>query len=47
MPEIASEDLARYDAACVTAEPWRIMFISGMGFLADAYDLFIIGVGCI
>jgi MFS family permease len=23
---------------------WKIMFISGMGFFTDAYDLFIIGV---
>src|SRR5579875_2535943 len=24
--------------------PWRILFITGMGFFADAYDLFVIGV---
>jgi hypothetical protein len=23
---------------------WKVMFISGMGFFTDAYDLFIIGV---
>jgi len=23
---------------------WKIIFISGMGFFTDAYDLFIIGV---
>lgn len=28
----------------ITPEQWKIMFISGMGFFTDAYDLFIIGV---
>lgn len=28
----------------VSKEHWKIMFISGMGFFTDAYDLFIIGV---
>jgi MFS family permease len=36
--------LARMDASEVTALHWKIMFISGMGFFTDAYDLFIIGV---
>ncbi|HEX2939523.1 MAG TPA: MFS transporter [Rhodopila sp.] len=44
MSDITTDDLARYDAAGVTREHWKIMFISGMGFFTDAYDLFIIGV---
>ena len=36
--------LARFDDCKVTALHWKIMFISGMGFFTDAYDLFIIGV---
>jgi PHS family inorganic phosphate transporter-like MFS transporter len=28
----------------ISPEHWKIMFISGMGFFTDAYDLFIIGV---
>ena len=32
------------DNAGVSKEHWKIMFISGMGFFTDAYDLFIIGV---
>jgi PHS family inorganic phosphate transporter-like MFS transporter len=32
------------DASEVTPLHWKIMFISGMGFFTDAYDLFIIGV---
>jgi MFS family permease len=32
------------DDAQVSHEHWKIMFISGMGFFTDAYDLFIIGV---
>jgi MFS family permease len=44
MSDLTHDDLARYDASGVTAEHWKIMIISGMGFLTDAYDLFIIGV---
>ena len=32
------------DEAKTTSLHWKIMFISGMGFFTDAYDLFIIGV---
>lgn len=32
------------DEAEVSKEHWKIMFISGMGFFTDAYDLFIIGI---
>jgi hypothetical protein len=31
--------LARLDASHVTRQHWKIMFISGMGFFTDAYDL--------
>ncbi len=41
----ASPDLlARMDEAAISRFHWKIMFISGMGFFTDAYDLFIIGV---
>jgi MFS transporter, PHS family, inorganic phosphate transporter len=40
----ASDLLARLDESTVTRQHWKIMFISGMGFFTDAYDLFIIGV---
>jgi PHS family inorganic phosphate transporter-like MFS transporter len=36
--------LARMDDSRITRQHWKIMFISGMGFFTDAYDLFIIGV---
>ena len=36
--------LARMDDSGITRQHWKIMFISGMGFFTDAYDLFIIGV---
>lgn len=37
-------DFQQQDEAGVSPEHWKIMFISGMGFFTDAYDLFIIGV---
>jgi PHS family inorganic phosphate transporter-like MFS transporter len=36
--------LARLDESKITRLHWKIMFISGMGFFTDAYDLFIIGM---
>jgi PHS family inorganic phosphate transporter-like MFS transporter len=36
--------LTRRDDSKITKQHWKIMFISGMGFFTDAYDLFIIGV---
>ncbi|HEY1985544.1 MAG TPA: MFS transporter [Terracidiphilus sp.] len=32
------------DNAQISTHHWKIMFISGMGFFTDAYDLFIIGI---
>jgi MFS family permease len=32
------------DAHTISKEQWRIVWISGMGFFTDAYDLFVIGV---
>ena len=32
------------DESGITPFHWKIMFVSGMGFFTDAYDLFIIGV---
>ncbi len=37
-------DFSHLDESGITREHWKIMFISGMGFFTDAYDLFIIGV---
>lgn len=42
--EAAAGDFSKQDEAEVNPEHWKIMFISGMGFFTDAYDLFIIGV---
>ena len=36
--------LEQMDESGVTRVHWKVLFISGMGFLTDAYDLFIIGV---
>jgi PHS family inorganic phosphate transporter-like MFS transporter len=36
--------LAQLDQAPTSGEQWKILFISGMGFFTDAYDLFVIGV---
>ncbi len=36
--------LRQLDDSGITRTHWKIMFISGMGFFTDAYDLFIIGV---
>jgi PHS family inorganic phosphate transporter-like MFS transporter len=38
------DDFSEMDNAGISKEHWKIMFISGMGFFTDAYDLFIIGV---
>src|SRR6201997_3536079 len=37
-------NFAEMDESRITPHHWKIMFISGMGFFTDAYDLFIIGV---
>jgi MFS transporter, PHS family, inorganic phosphate transporter len=39
-----SGNFSELDEAKPSALHWKIMFISGMGFFTDAYDLFIIGV---
>src|SRR6202453_389653 len=41
---ISREMLGQLDDAPTSREHWKIMFISGMGFFTDAYDLFVIGV---
>jgi MFS family permease len=44
-PAVAiNTDFSASDNAKISKEHWKIMFISGMGFFTDAYDLFIIGV---
>lgn len=37
-------DFSELDKSGITPLHWKIMFVSGMGFFTDAYDLFIIGV---
>src|ERR1700761_5927218 len=44
MPGQAVADFTELDNAAISSQHWKIMFISGMGFFTDAYDLFIIGV---
>src|ERR1700761_8568908 len=44
MPAAAVQDFSELDNAGISKTHWKIMFISGMGFFTDAYDLFIIGV---
>ncbi|HEY2000732.1 MAG TPA: MFS transporter [Acidobacteriaceae bacterium] len=44
MANSAAHDFTEMDNAKVSKQHWKIMFISGMGFFTDAYDLFIIGV---
>jgi MFS transporter, PHS family, inorganic phosphate transporter len=39
-----SSILQRMDESKIKKLHWKVMFISGMGFFTDAYDLFIIGV---
>jgi len=39
-----NSDFSEMDNAGISKEHWKIMFISGMGFFTDAYDLFVIGV---
>ncbi len=41
---VGADVLERMDSSKLTRLHWKIMFISGMGFFTDAYDLFIIGV---
>lgn len=43
-PGASNSDFSEMDNARISAHHWKIMFISGMGFFTDAYDLFIIGV---
>lgn len=43
-PSSTEPDLIALDEAKLSRFHWNIMFISGMGFFTDAYDLFIIGV---
>ena len=43
-PLSQTDILSRMDDSEITKQHWKIMFISGMGFFTDAYDLFIIGV---
>jgi MFS transporter, PHS family, inorganic phosphate transporter len=42
LPESAAFDAL--DESGVSRFQWKIMFVSGMGFFTDAYDLFVIGI---
>jgi MFS family permease len=42
--QISRESLSQLDDAPTSREHYKIMFISGMGFFTDAYDLFVIGI---
>src|SRR3954452_2895411 len=42
--QITREVLARMDELGPCSDHWKILITAGMGFFADAYDLFIIGV---
>lgn len=43
-PAPSHSGFAELDGKQLSSFHWKIMFISGMGFFTDAYDLFIIGV---
>src|SRR5271170_2957172 len=40
----ASDPFTELDDSKITRFQYKIMFVSGMGFFTDAYDLFVIGV---
>jgi MFS transporter, PHS family, inorganic phosphate transporter len=40
----SASEFEALDDSKVTRFQWKIMFVSGMGFFTDAYDLFVIGI---
>jgi MFS transporter, PHS family, inorganic phosphate transporter len=42
--ESSAGEFEALDDSKVTKFQWKIMFVSGMGFFTDAYDLFVIGI---
>jgi MFS transporter, PHS family, inorganic phosphate transporter len=44
VPAAASGQFDALDDSGVSRFQWKIMFVSGMGFFTDAYDLFVIGI---
>ncbi|HEY2287969.1 MAG TPA: universal stress protein [Streptosporangiaceae bacterium] len=42
--ELPPGAFATLDESRITRFQWKIMFISGLGFFTDAYDLFVIGI---
>jgi len=44
VPASAAGTFDALDDAGVSRFQWKIMFVSGMGFFTDAYDLFVIGI---
>ncbi|HEX3565023.1 MAG TPA: MFS transporter, partial [Acidimicrobiales bacterium] len=43
-PTVPPNLLKALDESKVSPFQWKIMFVSGMGFFTDAYDLFVIGI---
>src|ERR1700752_4581311 len=43
MADVAVYNFTELGNPAISRQHWKIMFISGMGFFTDAYDLFIIG----
>lgn len=41
---ISRAALADMDGGPTTRNHWKTLFVTGMGFFTDAYDLFIIGI---
>jgi PHS family inorganic phosphate transporter-like MFS transporter len=42
--ESPAGEFTALDESRITRFQWKIMFVSGMGFFTDAYDLFVIGI---
>jgi hypothetical protein len=43
MSEATADNFSALDESGISRFQLKIMFVSGMGFFTDAYDLFIIG----
>jgi MFS transporter, PHS family, inorganic phosphate transporter len=43
-PAPSADLLESLDDSKITRFQWKIMFVSGMGFFTDAYDLFVVGI---
>jgi MFS transporter, PHS family, inorganic phosphate transporter len=43
-PAASADPFAAIDDSKISRFQYKIMFVSGMGFFTDAYDLFVIGI---